>query len=68
MDFTCDECGKYHWIPLENSGKQEVIDKLEDFVDNYVRHDWFRAWFEHNEPELMARFRTVLNQRLNNHA
>jgi hypothetical protein len=56
MDFMCDGCGKWHWIPPESRTKQEAIENLELLTDTLMREPWIVVWLNHHEPELMRKF------------
>lgn len=65
MDFVCDGCGKYHYIPPESKSKQDAIDNLELVLDNFQQYPWMLDWMDYHEPEMMRRLRNAINDMLN---
>lgn len=62
MDFMCDGCGKWHWIPPKSRTKQEAIENLESLMDTFVAEPWLKPWLEHHEPELMNRLYNAIGE------
>lgn len=62
MDFICDGCGKYSYIPPTEEEKRVAIENLEELLLGFQTEPWQIRWLEHHEPELMRRFYDAIDK------